>query len=318
MLWGGQVKVIFTDVSKTFDTIPHQVILRKLVGVGFSLCSLMWVYSYLSCRFYRVSFRSALSDVYCAGLDSLWDWCRVSGLELNIGKCRVMSFSRKRESSIVRHDYYLGGVVLWRVSTFCDLGVMLDRRLDFGAHLNMILGTANSKLGFVMRWAREFIDPYVASICICPLIGQFSNMLVRFGHLFVLWMFLELNLFRRFLRFALRSLGWSDPFRFPPYEARLMLIDLQSLGARSVVADIVLIHQLVSEAIVASSLLRQVSIRDNVRNLKSVELYNVRSHSTDYSRNEPVTRMLRSVNSNSLVFDPAISKGTLKSKLWLI
>ena len=45
---GLQSDVVFTDISKAFDTIDHSKLLRKLQDFGFSGLILMWFRNYLS------------------------------------------------------------------------------------------------------------------------------------------------------------------------------------------------------------------------------------------------------------------------------
>ena len=54
--------VVLLDMSKTFDSIDHEILLLKLQDVGLSPATVNWFSSYLSQRFQVVRINTALSD----------------------------------------------------------------------------------------------------------------------------------------------------------------------------------------------------------------------------------------------------------------
>lgn len=60
---GGQVDVIYTDFSKAFDKVNHQLLLDKLDSLGVGGSILQWFRSYLTDRTQRVKILNALSDI---------------------------------------------------------------------------------------------------------------------------------------------------------------------------------------------------------------------------------------------------------------
>ena len=57
-----QTDVIYTDFSKAFDTVNHNLLLLKLEKMGFSLPLLAWIKSYLLFRVQFVQFNDILSS----------------------------------------------------------------------------------------------------------------------------------------------------------------------------------------------------------------------------------------------------------------
>ena len=53
---------VFLDLSKAFDTVDHNILLRKLKLIGLDSKSLNWVESYLSNRFQKTSISNTLSS----------------------------------------------------------------------------------------------------------------------------------------------------------------------------------------------------------------------------------------------------------------
>lgn len=73
-------------------------------------------------------------------------------MPLNISKCTLISFSRRRVS--VLYDYSIDGSLLARLDRVKDLGVTFNTCLSFVDHIGSIVNKANAILGFVKRWSK--------------------------------------------------------------------------------------------------------------------------------------------------------------------
>jgi hypothetical protein len=82
-------------------------------------------------------------------LNRLAEWCEVNVLELNVGKCKSITFSRLRHP--IEFSYMLGGNILDRVDSINELGVMMDSKMSFTEHIDVTVGKALAMLGFVRR-----------------------------------------------------------------------------------------------------------------------------------------------------------------------
>jgi hypothetical protein len=79
-------------------------------------------------------------------------------MQLNLGKCNSMSFTRSR---FTRHfQYELSGHRLDSVGSLCDLGVVLDSKLNFTSHIDSLIGKASWMLGYIRRIGKELRDPH--------------------------------------------------------------------------------------------------------------------------------------------------------------
>lgn len=58
----GIVRAVLMDLSKAFDTLPHDLIIAKLACYGLSKLSLDLIYSFLSCRKQRVKIGGKFSE----------------------------------------------------------------------------------------------------------------------------------------------------------------------------------------------------------------------------------------------------------------
>jgi hypothetical protein len=54
----------------------------------------------------------------------------------------------------------LGGTVLDQVSSINDLGVIMDEKMTFAEHVDVMVAKASTMLGFFRRLALDFRDSY--------------------------------------------------------------------------------------------------------------------------------------------------------------
>ena len=66
--------------------------------------------------------------------------------------------------------YAINSCPLKTVTTFLDLGVLFDMELSFIDHISMVIGKARALLGYVKRWAKKFIDPYITKLLYITLV----------------------------------------------------------------------------------------------------------------------------------------------------
>ena len=59
---GLMTGMILVDLQKAFDTIDHDILLKKLSAIGFSNYTICWFQSYLSNRLFRVNLENCYSD----------------------------------------------------------------------------------------------------------------------------------------------------------------------------------------------------------------------------------------------------------------
>jgi hypothetical protein len=106
-------------------------------------------------------------------------------------------------------------------------GVVLDSKLDFPSHINSLVVKAFRMLVYIRRIGKEFRGPYTLK----TLYNSFVRSHLEYAS--VVWNpYYGVHLKRigaiqkRFLRFVLRTLGWSRDIELPPYCQRCRLIDL--------------------------------------------------------------------------------------------
>ncbi|CAG9137746.1 unnamed protein product [Plutella xylostella] len=87
-------------------------------------------------------------------LTRLQNYCENNKLELNANKCFKISFTRKTNKVV--YNYTLANTVLTEKTKLRDLGIIMDSKMLFDAHISHIITRANKMLGFIMRVGRDF------------------------------------------------------------------------------------------------------------------------------------------------------------------
>ncbi|KAI5732389.1 hypothetical protein M8J77_026120 [Diaphorina citri] len=206
---GCQVDCIYTDFSKAYDKLNHNILIAKLSAFGISGYLLQWIRNFLSGRIQIVRVGTSTSepihipsgciqgghmsgllfslfindiaeifpgfnfwlfaddlkvalrvggqrevDSMQSMLSRLYHWCSINKMELNIGKCMVMTYHRNKSPILASYD--INGQALARCEQVRDLGVTFQKTLEFNSHLNNIKSKALKMLGFLYRNSREF------------------------------------------------------------------------------------------------------------------------------------------------------------------
>ena len=169
---GNEVDVIYLDLSKAFDKVPHNLLLLKLKHHGINGSLLSWFGSYLTDRYQRVALDGSFSD-WCnnlqSDLDLLQRWSLDWGMAFNKSKCKVMNISRKK--TLIREAVYtIDNLSLDCVPFIMDLGVTVSNDLSWSRHIESIVAKANKTLGLVKRVCKELPYLKVRILLYCALV----------------------------------------------------------------------------------------------------------------------------------------------------
>lgn len=194
---------------------------------------------------------SSEAEEFQNDINLFFTWCQKSLLQLNIKKCNSIAFSRKYVTPPI--EVFLGNQVVQKCKIVRDLGVILDSKLTFVEHYNSIINKANSMLGFIKRFSNNFQDPYTIKL----LYTTYVRPILEYCHL--VWNPYHVvheerieSVQKQFLLYALRKFNWTvQPL--PSYEARCMLINLETLKQRREFAMILFINNIISNRLCCTS-----------------------------------------------------------------
>lgn len=107
-------------------------------------------------------FRVINSPVDCCALqmdiDKILDWCSRNGMDVNIAKCNVITFTRKRSTMVF--EYSMHEATIERVKLVIDLGISLNCKLRFVEQISSVIAKAYAVLGIIRRNTNDFKDVY--------------------------------------------------------------------------------------------------------------------------------------------------------------
>lgn len=263
-------------------------------------------------------FRVVSSEYDCSLLNSdlsaFSSWCKLNQLPLNIDKCTYMHFTRS--NTVISFNYTIDGCSLQKLDSVKDLGVWFNSQFSFNIHIDTIISKANSTLGFVKRWSKEFNDPYVTRILYCTFVRPILEYACLVWSPSCRTQVRRLEAVqKRFLRFALRDLPWTNPFVLPPYEDRLKLLSLQTLETRRINAQVVFAMDCMLGRINSPEIVSFFSVTVPARSLREHSFFHVPFHRTNYGMSEPITSMSRASNHVFHVLDFNLTRSELKNRL---
>lgn len=363
-----QTDVVYTDFSKAFDKVNHELLIEKLYLIGFSEALLHWIESYLKGRKQCVIFNNSNSkyinvpsgvpqgshigpilfllfindlpnviqhsnillyadDVKLSlnitnhddssklqsDLNNFSKWCKVNLMELNINKCKVMTFTRYSPLST---KYFIMGNELVAVDSCIDLGIYFDRKLTFNTHVTYIVNKGNSVLYFIKRWSKEFKDPYVTKNLFTSLVRPILEYCsVVWDPQYILYIKSIESVQKQFLLFCLRHLQWDPTVHLPPYRSRLALIKLPTLKSRRTVSNVTFFINLLQGKIDSIFLLSQIAINIPGRQLRFYEPLHLKFHRRNYMNFDPIQRVCSEINEFYADIDFADKVNQIRTKL---
>ncbi len=160
-------------------------------------------------------------------LNQFLNWCKLNCLNLNVKKCKCISFSRKINN--ISFSYCFDSQEIERCDVISDLGVMLDNKLTFNVQIDYIASKAMKVLGFIKRFGKEFKDPYVHKV-FCTYVRSILEFASNVWSPFFQNGIDRIEKVQRNLtRFALRCLNWSEPNNLPSYPIKCKMLGFSLL-----------------------------------------------------------------------------------------
>jgi hypothetical protein len=102
-------------------------------------------------------------------LDNIYKWLCINRLKLNADKSVFIILNDKKQ--VPTGNVIIGEYVLQRVSEIRYLGVVIDEKLNFKAHVEYVLNKANKKLNFLFRTRRK-LPKSTRKLLYCSLVGS--------------------------------------------------------------------------------------------------------------------------------------------------
>lgn len=262
------------------------------------------------CKLYRII--SSRDD--CVKLQedisAIHQWARANGLQLNVKKCHIFSFSRTQNP--ISFQYSIGNDSLPRPESISDLGVTFDSRATFIPHINKLIAKTMARLGFILRSSRQFRDPYTIKSLYCSLVrSMLEYASIIWSPSYAIHIRRIESVQRRFLLFALRNIFRNVPRQsLPSYMDRLQLLSMDTLFTRRVACDLVFAFKIIQGLIDLPEILGRINFNTRINPRRQDNIIYLQTLRTNYERHQPFYRMCNTFNkfSAELDFDAPVQR----------
>lgn len=368
----AQLDVFYADISKAFDCVDPDLLIRKLANYPLSNETLRFFVSYLSNRKQYVKCNDAKSDLFNVAsgvgqgtilgplfflvmfddsddhdngeelislnfaddkkkakliksisdavqlqqsIDKFSIWCVENGLKINLSKCQVITFTNKK--SPIVFDYKINGHSIKRVTGIRDLGVILDKKLNFNTHLEYTINKTKTALQFVKRQS-YFFDTDVTKILYFALVRSNIEFACAIWSPFHETHRTKLESIQRQMVIYLNGDHLKrdeNNYVLEPYTQRCKKFDLVSLIRRRVNASALFIHAIIIGKINSPLLRSSMVLNEGVRSLRKPEFIRLKASRTDTSTHSSFNNACYIFNHAALFLDPTLPHHEFRKKL---
>lgn len=241
-------------------------------------------------------------------LTHLQRWCDHNCLHLNLRKCMVITYSRKKINKIL-FDYSIDTIYLMRVESIKDLGVTFDSKLKFDIHVDTICRKAHRVLGFIFRRGKDFRNPQVFITLFNSLVRSHLEYACQIWNPFYdIYCHRIEGLQRKFTRFlAFRTIPFTEKLS---YRVRLEKLNIVSLESRRLLLDEFLLFKIVN-SLLDTNILNKLNFYASAYRTRYNKLFLPASSRTNVGLASPLNRI--QANHNEYFNDLDLFSNTLSS-----
>lgn len=229
-------------------------------------------------------------------LNKLNRWIQLQGLHFNAKKCKMISFSRRKD--IINHPYSIEDVPVERVKVIRDLGVYFDSKLSFNYHIQHIVSQASKNLGFVLRTGYEFKN-YRTYI---TLFNAFVRPKLEYAS--VIWSPYQQNhilCIEKIQTKFLRLLEFRISKVYPKFVSRVVLqtkFQVMSLEKRRNLHCLLLLYKIFDNTMTCPDILAEIGIKVPINGMRCRNVFfHVNIFLTNHSKMNPISKMAQLYNS---------------------
>lgn len=222
-------------------------------------------------------------------VDRLYVWSSINKLSFNINKCCVMSYTRKK--TLTSFNYLMNNEPLKRVEEVLDLGILMDTKLYYNNHINLIVSKSLKIIGFIYRNSKEFKN--VKTI----LMLYFSFVRSKLEYCALIWspFYNEcINKIEGVQKKLLKFTYYREHGIYPLdiiYNELLQIYKLPSLQKRRIITDLMFLYKICNNLIDCTYLLSEITFKvPDTRTRKSL-MFHINCPRTNYLQSSPLARI---------------------------
>lgn len=221
-------------------------------------------------------------------INNVFNWSEENDLTLNTTKTNSVTITNKTVHNI-KYNYSLNNTVINTKPSQNDLGVTIDTILKYNLHIESIINKAFKSLGFVIRTTKPFRD-------IESIIKLYKTLVLpHLEYASVIWNPFQKNhidsleaVQRRFTRYLWRKFG----NQYTDYDSRLKHLKLLSLRKRRVVADQMLLYNILHGYVAVDAGSLGIGVKCG-RTTRSAELFAEKTWNINSTFSATIPRILR-------------------------
>lgn len=234
-------------------------------------------------------------EVLQNNLNTLRNWCHKNKLHLNISKCKIVTFSRKKH--ITNYNYNIDGNLVSRTELFKDLGVWFDAKLSFKDHINLKVSEACKFYGFILRNCKSFTN--IDSLKNL----YFAYVRSKLEYASIVWkpyykyqkQIIE-KVQRRFLKYLSLKTDGIYPERGVSETLLCNRFQITHLELRRIQSALIFLYKLLNSKIDCAPLLWQIMFNAHLASLRSSSFFKQSRYKTNLGKNSPIAYMTQNFN----------------------
>lgn len=226
-------------------------------------------------------------------VDRFYDWNLKNCLEININKCKIITFSKKKIN--ILFEYSVNKEKLLRTESICDLGITLDSGLRYHLHIENVLNRAYRLCGFIKRQCKDFTDV----TCIINIFNSLVRSILEYCC--IIWdPYYQSDIDRlervqkKIVNFILFKLH-IDKTNYS-YEARLQLLGITSLKVRRFKIIQKFGFNIINNKIDCIEILQLFNFRVPRFSTRNNDLFYADNFHSNYSSHSPVAKVTSALN----------------------
>lgn len=229
-------------------------------------------------------------------IDNLVRWCEENRLYFNKDKCAI--FTATRSNTIINNIYTIGNHVIERKNEIRDLGVMVDRHFSFTHHMEQKMTQAKRIIGLIKYSTRSHFTIDTQRILYLSLVRpilEFASVIWSPYH--DIYVNEIESIQKQFIIYLQNSRRNATSFRLVPYFDRCSELNIQPLCLRRQINDALFAFDLFVKNINDPNLNNKfIRVEDNSYSLRQQRFLIDTTYRTDYSRHQPIARLIRLIN----------------------
>lgn len=220
-------------------------------------------------------------------------WCISNQLDLNVGKCCIISFSRSKLP--LAYSYSLFGRPLSRVSEVRDLGILLAADFSFDKHIEQIIAKGNRLTGFVKRTCSDFTNLHSLLSLFTSLIrSNFEYCSIIWNPYFKIYIDRLEMVQKKFVNFIFFR---TNPAHYHlNYSSKLSVLNIKTLAERRTCCEIMFVFKVIRSIVLSPELLALLDFFVPQFYMRTCPTLHIKTHRTAYGSNSPISRLSRSLN----------------------